>query len=598
MPDSRTKQILEAYIAHMEPALKAGRIDAPMRSFDAVMEAANDPKVFTGDEEAASKLVKALTHWETQSTLSTPFPHSNLTWVPASIGGDDQAIVASLVDEEAAADLAALTRFFVPADRKIIAGWAAEAQGMHELFLTNDNPTERYCLLDSMNDCRITRYPSGKGSQPAIEIMAAAHRAKTWPDVPIAGGRESYLKVRKLGWHMDLARVEAAQILLRDSRAARHIGTGAERLLKRYKMPTIPVRSYSRLLDICHYVEQQVQSFGRGFSVWYRGQPSSYKRSRALNIAPAAWKNLLERLKKRLTYLDDDDLLLPAFYRHYGTVWQNAASVRKQFQSLAAWQFVSNQMLFDEQLFPTAPDIVLADEVPEIVLSQMENCVQENAGLYTKMSLILEPGRPGTFQELESWAYHYIIVDGQDHFIFKRTHREAQRNATSTLLLQHYGCPTSGLDITYDPERAAMFALGRFNYGKTGEISWNDKFSRESKPCIYIMLLKEDRDPFLRSTSLFKGANDDNRIVRQKCGILFGTSWACRNFAQRYIALKLELDFDLHAELDPRIVYPTMDEDPISRSIVEKFGKAYAMLDEHGGGPSEVRFPPSFVSSW
>jgi hypothetical protein len=167
-------------------------------------------------------------------------------------------------------------------------------------------------------------------------------------------------------------------------------------------------------------------------------------------------------------------------------------------------------------------------------------------------------------------------------------------------LLQHYGCPTSGLDITFDPERAAMFALGNFTYSRNGAISRESPSSHNGKPCVYIMLLKDGRDPFLRSHAMFKGANNDNRIERQKCGILFGSSWACRNFAQRYIALKLELDFDLPSDIDPRQVYPTMDEDPISRTIVEKFKSAYAMFGERAGpvAAREARFPPSFVASW
>jgi hypothetical protein len=56
-------------------------------------------------------------------------------------------------------------------------------------------------------------------------------------------------------------------------------------------------------------------------------------------------------LKKRLYYLDDDDLLLPAFYRHYASVWQNPDGVRSQFHSLAAWQLVSDWMLFDAGRF-------------------------------------------------------------------------------------------------------------------------------------------------------------------------------------------------------------------------------------------------------
>jgi hypothetical protein len=601
MPGTRTREILQAYIALMEPYFKGGRLDTPFRMFDAVMEAARNPLAFTGEKEAATRLIEAITFWETHSTLSSPFPHSNLTWIPSFIGGNQKAIVSTLIDEEAAGDLDVLSQFFVPADREIISGWIASAQDIHEMFLTGDNPAERYCLLDSMNDCRITRYPSGNGSQPAIEIVAAARRAGTLPNIPIADRVEPYPKVRKFGWHMDLARVEAARILLSDPHATRRIGTGVERFLKKHKMPTVPVKSYSRFLDICHYVEERVQKFGHGFSVWYRGQASSYKRNRSLNLSQAEWKALIERLKKRLYYLDDDDLLVPAFYRHYGSLWQNSDGVRAQFESLAAWQLVSDQMLFNEGHFPTSPDIVLAEEVPELVLSLLDKRVrnQEVAGLKQKMDIVAEPGRAGSMQDIEIWAHHYVVVNDQEHFIFKRTHKDAQRNATSTLLLQHYGCPTSGLDITFDPERAAMFALGNFNCSQTGAISRGNASSRESKPCIYVMLLKDGRDPFLRSSAMFKGASNDNRIERQKCGILFGSSWACRNFAQRYIALKLELDFELPPEIDPRIVYPTMDEDPISRAIVEKFKSACEMLDRRdGNASSEARFPPSFVSSW
>jgi hypothetical protein len=598
---TRTREIIEAYIAHEEPMLKAGRIFRPFIAFDEVMEAASNPLAFTGDKNATSALIDAIAFWETRSTLSSPFPHPNLTWVPSFIGGNQREIVSSLIDEDASTDLDVLCKLFVPADREIMSGWITGSQDIHELFLTGDHPTDRYCLLDPMNDCRMTRYPSGQASQPALEILEAARRAGTYPDIPIADRVEPWPKVQKLGWHMDLARVEAARILLNDSQASRRIGTGAERLLKRHKMPTVPVNSYSRLLDICRYVEEMVAKFGHGFSVWYRGQPNSYKRDRALGLDQASWRIVMERLKKRLHYLEDDDLLLPAFYRHYESLWQSDDGVHGLFHSLAAWQLVSDLMLFDADRFPTAPDVVLAEVVPPHILAMLERYLTEedSSGFNTKMAIVNEPGRPGSLQDIELWAYHYIVVDGQEHFIFKRTHNEAQRNATSTLLLQHYGCPTGGLDITFDPERAAMFALGGFAYDRTGAIIRNPAQPHGSKPCMYVMLLKDDRDPFLRSTAMFKGTNGDNRIERQKCGILFGSSWACRNSAQRYIALKLELDFELPPEIDPRIVYPAMDEDPISRTVVEKFKAACESLDEHEGrGSTEARFPPSFVTSW
>ncbi|WP_374030832.1 hypothetical protein [Bdellovibrio bacteriovorus] len=469
----RTKDILEKYVTLTEPFLKAGNLTTPISAFDAVLDAAKDPLAFTGDEKAATELMRAIAFWEMSSTLSTPYPQPNLTWVPSYIGGDEKAIISSLLDKDAASDLDVLSRFFTPVDRHISSGWYSAAQENHDSLLTGGSPTERYCLLDSLNDCRMTRYPSGEGSQPAFEVLVAALRAGTSPYIPIADTIEPYLKVRKFGLHMDLARIEAARILLQDKHVAHHIGTGAERLLKRHQMPTIPVRSYSQFLAICQYIEGRVQTFGHGFSVWYRGQPSSFKRNRLLNLEMTEWQLLLERLKKRLFYLVDDELLIPSFYRHYGSAWQGLDNVCQQFQSLAAWQLVSNQMLLDGEQFPTSPDVVFAEDLPEKILSLLERCIldQGMTGLNVKMDLVMEPGRSGSLQDMELWAHHYVLLNEEPFFIFKRTHKNAKRNASSTLLLQHYGCPTSGLDITFDSGRAAMFALGNFIYERTGAIS-------------------------------------------------------------------------------------------------------------------------------
>jgi hypothetical protein len=216
------------------------------------------------------------------------------------------------------------------------------------------------------------------------------------------------------------------------------------------------------------------------------------------------------------------------------------------------------------------------------------------------MEIVFEAGRPGSLQEFEPWAYHYAMVDGAKHFLFKRTHHEARRNATSTLLLQHYGCPTSGLDITADPDCAAMFAFGDFNYNITGAITWGTGRKRDSKRCVYVLLMKDGRDPHLRSSVMFKGSKNESRIERQKCGILFGSSWACRNFAQRHIALKLELDFDVPGSIDPRFVYPLRSEDSLCERIVERFASAYETLGRSlDKGPSPpARYSPSNVDAW
>lgn len=602
--EMRTETVLRAYIALLDPALKEGRLTTPLRMFDAVMDAAQNPEAFAGDPRAGMKLIEAISAWEAQSSLSTPFPGPNLTWVPSGIGASRNAIVSSLIDADSKADVDSLSQFFVPSDREIASGWVGSAQDIHEILLSGEESTDRYCLLDSLNDCRITRYPSGRASQPELEMMAAAQRAGTFPNVVIADRVERYEEARSRGWHMDLARVESARILFRDAQVGRRIGTVATRLLKEHKMPTIPVRSFDRLRDICRYVEDRVESFGHGFSVWYRGQPSSYKRNNQMGLGRLEWQALLRKLKVRLHYLDDDDILIPSFYRHYGSVWENSTGVRAQFQSLAAWQLVADTMLFDGDSFPTAPDIVLANDLPKKVVALLEAAISQPPpmGVSSLVEVIQEQGRPGTFQDIEIWAHHFVMVDGEKYFLFKRTHRDAQRNATSTLLLQHYGCPTSGLDITVDPEKAAIFALGNFVYDRSGAISRGEKKSHDTGPCIYIMLLKDNRDPFLRSSAMFKGSNNDSRIERQSCGILFGSSWACRNYAQRHIAIKLELDFELPEEINPCTVYPTMKEDPLSGSIVEVFKSAHETLGKRepvdAAASSEPRFPPSFVSAW
>src|SRR5260370_4173123 len=121
-----------------------------------------------------------------------------------------------------------------------------------------------------------------------------------------------------------------------------------------------------------------------------------------------------------------------------------------------------------------------------------------------ELDIAFEPISSELPQKLIPIAGYWAIIDGEMRLLFKRRHKMVGKRASGTLLLQHYGCPTSGVDITSDVDVALAFAAGGITVSPTGEYTRISTPSRVDRPIIYIMLLRNIRDPFLNSRQMFE----------------------------------------------------------------------------------------------
>lgn len=553
-------------------------------------QAAADSRLYSGDAGAVRAMAQALVRFESQCSLSDPFGGANATWRPSNFLAEPTPIAEGMISKKVRAfDRTALLKFFTVLDQEIErSSPAADFSKLHqELRGEQDN---RYTLLDPFHDARISEFPRGRGSRPGVELYLAAKRARTLPDVGIGSRRINLHLARARGFDLDLGRVEALELL--SGGAAALPTDGGIR----------PARHQATSVDefnaICErYAVAASKNPNTGLSLWFRGQGRPYRFPDLLHLTETGWTACRRRIGQRLTHLEDDDLLIASAFRGYEEFWRSPEQIGSVFASLGAWQLIAQELLRDDDLFPVAPEVIL----PDVLTPQVRDLLARlnKDPLDTPFQSKITVGMYEQDGILVPEAAHYAVIDGEDQLLFRRRHRFDKLNASGSLLLQHYGCPTGGLDITRDRDVALAFAAGSVAVDADGRFMRVKRGS--AKPVVYLLLLHESRDPFLRSEAMFRGANHPNRIEQQKCGILFGSSSYCRNYAFRHVVARIEIDFELAQNLQPEEVYPRISEDPLSARICERFPEAYqlasACLKADGNGivaPVEPRFRPTF----
>jgi hypothetical protein len=139
----------------------------------------------------------------------------------------------------------------------------------------------------------------------------------------------------------------------------------------------------------------------------------------------------------------------------------------------------------------------------------------------------------------------------------------AFRSIQGSFFLQHYGLPSTILDITRDLDIALFFAQYRIESGRRVPVDFG-----QQKPVIYAFLLRKGLDLFLDSAELLEG-RDLLRPLRQQCGLIAGASFATRNTYAKFIALKIHLAAPIDdASYPVEYMYPGRDEDGFLRDLV------------------------------
>jgi hypothetical protein len=186
--------------------------------------------------------------------------------------------------------------------------------------------------------------------------------------------------------------------------------------------------------------------------------------------------------------------------------------------------------------------------------------------LYRKSAL---PGRHGDWPEycaygieygrLASFANRRFGVPG----LGDDERNPAFRSIQGSFFLQHYGLPSTILDITRDLDVALFFAQCRIESGRRVAVDHG-----QERPVIYVFLLRKGLDLFLDSAELLEG-RDLLRPLRQQCGLIAGASFATRNTYAKFIALKIHLAAPIDDAAYPvEYIYPARHEDAFLQDLV------------------------------
>lgn len=269
--------------------------------------------------------------------------------------------------------------------------------------------------------------------------------------------------------------------------------------------------------------ESCAQEGGR-FEVWFRGQTKDYllpdfSGSEFLNICP--FRGIV------------DSSFTPSFYRDFD---RRTNDLRKYVATLAEInEYVLAMRMFLE-LRPYSVRSSIDEPTDERIpggwlIGQREPSIK----------LTAEDGRE-------------LIRDF--HFSFF--------HAQQSFFLQHYGLPSTLLDITSDLETALFFALNRL--AKNGIY---EPIGDGASPVIYVFLLDPNLDMFF-SAHRFLWSQPMLRPVRQKCGALVGASSVTRNAYGRLLAFKIHLGSNIPIpKTTAQYMFPPPSEDPFLAELLD-----------------------------
>ena len=158
----------------------------------------------------------------------------------------------------------------------------------------------------------------------------------------------------------------------------------------------------------------------------------------------------------------------------------------------------------------------------------------------------------------------------------EKGHRPVHEDSRRNLILQHYGAPTPVVDVTSDHRVAEFFAFTKLQTQSDGGMTCQS-VTDVSSSVLYVLFVPEGMAPLYRSDVLLP-PSEALRPARQACLTLGGSGTLYRNFASRFIGLKIKFangfvpsDLPVASHL-----FPSQAEDPMLDKLLtaEKlFGK-------------------------
>jgi hypothetical protein len=141
-------------------------------------------------------------------------------------------------------------------------------------------------------------------------------------------------------------------------------------------------------------------------------------------------------------------------------------------------------------------------------------------------------------------------------------YHHAFRSIQNVFFLQHYGLPSTVLDITKSLDVALFFAQNRVSGNRFEPVD------EDSNPVVYVFLLVPQLDMFVDSGPLCEHYQL-LRPLRQQCGLLAGASVLTRNDYSKFVAFKLRIRRRItDVEVTKQYLMPPLSDDTFLAKLV------------------------------
>lgn len=297
------------------------------------------------------------------------------------------------------------------------------------------------------------------------------------------------------------------------------------------------IDTMDQLRDLATALTEKLAITNGNSKVWFRGQASEYL---TVDRSAAFVQGCLPYANVR------DASLVTSLYRNAELFGGARAAYRKLLIDIMAWESAA------ETIFgPAWVEVPLFSDFPEAEF--------------------------GDGPELSSTL---VASDEKGNAVGGRTRHMVQTKSAwqRGLMLQHYGCPTPFLDVTSSIDIAHWFATHKFEGAGSSPLFSDHRWSGDDPdrwPTIYCFILAPRFHPIVESARLNSG-EVSARALRQHCGLLGGGGLLARNYAARYIGLKLRLHPSLAGQSRLAIddLFPSADTDLVYRELrkISKIG--------------------------
>jgi FRG domain len=285
-------------------------------------------------------------------------------------------------------------------------------------------------------------------------------------------------------------------------------------------IPCVSVENQAQLEQLAEDIQNACSLSPIKLEAVYRGQTDEYHLPNRSHLAKAGVCPFSDIC---------DHSFVPSLYRRYDTYLDKLSDFREFLAEMLDWNLYADLIFGDSATYHSLDGTPY--EPKEL------NCP------HTVTSSFAFSGRPASNRAFADMGPYmtYKATDGYGEILdeYVKRLRPAQDSVRRNLILQHYGAPTSFVDVTHDIKIAEWFALNKLRTSAVGLSTAGTVKAPFRNPAIFVFLVPCDLAALVDTADLVD-SNQSLRPHRQRCALLGGAGNLYRNAASKFVGLKIK----------------------------------------------------------